>query len=477
MRQLPIAAATRQMPLFQQTAKKLWGGGYQQPTSKEVEKFTGSVQVDRRLALEDIDGSMAHAQMLGSRKIIPKKEARKIVEGLKALRQDWKQGKIAVDPQAEDIHSVLHAALEKKIGAGAQYLHTGRSRNDQVITDTRLYGMRKAGQIAALVAKLQHAILVCAKKNERAIVPGYTHLQHAQPVLFAHMLLAYCEALERDRARILAAGGRLNELPLGSGALAGTGLNIDRKQVAKTLGFAGVSNNSLDAVGARDGLLEIAAALAILGIQLSRIAEDFILWASPEYGFVRFDEKLLTGSSMMPQKQNPDFLELTRAGAGKLIGRLVGFLTICKGLPSGYSRDLQMDKEHLFDAIDTTEGMLSVVTVGFAGLQLQTGRIAAALEDESLYATDLAEHLVSKGVPFAQAHKAIGELMGYCRREGVKPSELTLAHWAKFSPRFGPDAKKLLKADGSVNRKRSQGSTNPKLVRQQLNRWLRRSHA
>lgn len=452
-------------------AKKLWGGGYKKTTSPVIEQFTASIAVDQRLALDDLDGSIAHAAMLGRCRIIPAAEAHRLVKGLEQVRRDWLAGKIPVDPSAEDIHSLLHEALEQRVGAAAQYLHTARSRNDQVITDMRVYSVRAARGLADAVRALQQAIVHLAAKHRTLVVPGYTHLQHAQPVLWAHHLLAYCEGLERDRQRLLAAADRLDELPLGSGALTGTGLPIDRAFVARRLGFARVAANSVDAVSDRDGLLELLAACAVAGVHLSRIAEDLILWVSPEVGFLALDQRLCTGSSMMPQKQNPDFLELTRAGAGKVIGALTGLLAVCKGLPSGYNRDLQMDKEHLFDALDVTHGMLAVLTEGFKGLTVQRPRIEAALRDEALYATDLAEYLVARGVPFAQAHRAVGELMAYCREHRQSPSDLPLATWRRFSARFNDDARALLDPEASVARKRSWGSTHPKLVAQQLRHW------
>ena len=456
--------------------KKLWGGGYRRKTSPAVEAFTTSIHQDQRLALEDLAGSIAHAKMLGICRIIPATQARQLVKGLEAVKKDWISGKLAVDtaPMAEDIHSLLHAALAKKIGAAAEYLHTARSRNDQVITDTRLFSTRAARTIASSVRVLQRVIVKTASKHRTLIVPGYTHLQHAQPVLWAHWLLSYCEALERDRQRLMAAADRLDELPLGSGALTGTGLPIDRRFVARQLGFSRVTANSIDAVTDRDGLLELLSVLAILGIHLSRIAEDILLWVNPEVGFFRLDERLCTGSSMMPQKQNPDFLELTRAAAGKWIGALNGLLSVCKGLPSGYNRDLQMDKEHLFDAVEIVPLTLNVLAEGFQGLEIQRRRIAEALKDESLYATDCVEYLVAKGVPFAQAHRAVGELMGYCRRNQTQPSKLPLKTIQRFSPSFGKEVERLFDPEVSVARKRSYGSTNPTLVGGEIRRWQRR---
>lgn len=457
--------------------KKLWGGGYRRTTAPIIERFTASIAVDQRLALEDLEGSRAHAAMLGRRRIIPKAAAARLVRGLDAVRRDWLAGKITVHPSAEDIHSVLQAALARKIGPAAQYLHTARSRNDQVITDTRLYSVRAARRLADAARELQRAIVRTAGRHDTLIVPGYTHLQHAQPVLWAHWLLSYCEALERDRQRLTAAADRLNELPLGSGALTGTSFSIDRAFVAKQLGFARVSANSMDAVTDRDGLLEVMSSLVLLGIHLSRIAEDLLLWVHSDISFLKLDERLCTGSSMMPQKQNPDFLELTRAECGTLIGTLTGFLAVCKALPSGYNRDLQVDKAHLFRAVDAATGMLAVLTEGFRGLTIRRDRIAAALQDEALYATDLAEYLVAHGVPFAHAHRAVGELMGYCRRHRQRPSDLPLAALRRFSPAFQANVRSLFNPAVSVARKRSAGGTAPRLVARQLRRWTQRLRA
>ena len=464
--------------VHRQSSTKLWGGGYRAKTSPAIERFTTSILVDQRLALEDLEGSIAHARMLGRRRIIPMKVARQLIRGLTTIRRQWQAGQIPVDTSAEDIHSLLHAALSRRVGGTADFLHTARSRNDQVITDTRLYSLRAACRIAQKIQALQKAIVALSARYRTLIVPGVTHGQHAQPVLWAHWLLAYCEALERDRQRLCDAAERLDELPLGSGALAGTSLPIDRPFVARQLGFARVAANSMDAVSDRDGILELLSVLAILGIHSSRIAEDLLLWLNPDIGFLTLDERLCTGSSMMPQKQNPDFLELTRAGAGRLIGLLTGLLAACKALPSGYNRDLQVDKEHLFAAVDTAEGILTVLAQGFQGLKIHRPPIEAALQDEALYATDLAEHLVGKGVPFARAHRTIGELMGYCRRHHQPLPKLSEATLRRFSPHLTTaDVRRLLNPSVSVARKRSSGSTHPTQVWRQLQRWRRLLHA
>ncbi len=451
--------------------RKLWGGRFSQPTAKVVERFTHSLSVDRRLARQDLLGSIAHARMLGKRKIIPAADSRILVRTLQGLLKNLDRGRLNLDRSAEDIHTAIQLLVEKKAGTAARRLHTARSRNDQVVTALRLWAKEKVSQLEQGIAQLQKAILTQAGKSHRLIMPGYTHLRHAQPVLVAHLLLSYLPALERDRRRLHSARERLDELPLGSGALTGTGLPIDRASVARELGFARVLENSVDAVTARDFVAEILSVLAILSVNLSRIAEDLILWSTSEFGFLSFDERLLTGSSMMPQKQNPDFLELVRGGTARVIGNLTGILVLLKGLSSGYQRDLQGDKDLLFEAADRAEGMLAVMTAGFQGIRWNRKRMEQQLSDESIYATDLAEYLVSKGVPFTQAHRAVGQLLSFADRQGTSIRRLPLSTLRRFEPCFGSDVYRLLDPAKSVARKRSAGSTNPSQVAQAIRRW------
>lgn len=460
--------------------KKLWGGRFSKPTSRAVERFTHSLNVDQRMAREDLLGSIAHARMLGKSGIIPRKDSARLVKALSSLLREAEQGKLRWDPSAEDIHSAIQTLVEKKAGSAAERLHTARSRNDQVVTSFRLHSARRIETIERSLLAVQKKLLAQAQSAGALTMPGYTHWRHAQPVLIAHILLSYLDMFQRDRERLAAARQRtLAELPLGSGALTGTSLPVNRAAVAKELGFAGIKQNSVDAVTDRDFAAETLAALALLGVHLSRLAEEWILWSTAEFSFLFFDEDLLTGSSMMPQKQNPDFLELIRANSAKLIGDQTAFLTLLKGLPSGYQRDLQLDKEILFGALDRAEGMVETLSDGASGLRWNRKALADQLEDDSLYATDLAEYLVKKGLSFAQAHRVVGQLLAHAdwkskRVPGLRPGTLKtlpLSEWRKFSPAFGADAVHLLNPSASVRRKRSAGSTHPAQVAQQIRRW------
>ena len=450
---------------------KLWGGRFSRGTHKTIERFTHSLSVDQRLLRHDLRGSIAHARMLGKTGIIPKPDSAAIARALSGFLRQAEAGTFRIDRSAEDIHTVIQQALEKKIGAKANRLHTARSRNDQVVTALRLYCKEKICGFRCSTAELQREILKQASVAGDLVVPGCTHLRHAQPVLAGHIFVSYITMLERDRSRLKDARERMDELPLGSGALAGTTLPIDRGFVARELGFARVSENSIDAVSDRDFAAEFLAALSLLSVHLSRIAEDLILWSTDEFGFLRFDESLLTGSSMMPQKQNPDFLELTRGGSARIIGNMTGMLNLLKGLPTGYQRDLQNDKELLFEAIDRVEGMLAAVTLGFRGIQWNRKKVAAQLADDSIFATDLAEYLVKKNVPFAQAHQAVGKLLSHAGRNGGSVRTMTLAEFRRFSPVFDKNIYGLFDPAASVRRKRSAGSTHPAQVRQAIRRW------
>ena len=454
------------------SSKKLWGGRFSRPTHAAIERFTRSLSVDSRLARHDLLGSIAHARMLGSARIIPLKDSQRLVRALQALLGDVEKGRFRPDPAAEDIHSAIQTALEKKGPGAAQRLHAARSRNDQVVTALRLYCGEQGWNLNAAVKSIQKELVRQADAVQEILMPGYTHLRHAQPVLLSHVLLSYVEMLQRDRDRIwLAAGRGMLELPLGSGALAGTGLPIDRQAVARELGFTGLKENSIDAVSDRDFAVEFLSALALLSTHLARIAEELILWSTAEFGFLSFDEQVLTGSSMMPQKQNPDFLELTRAGSARIIGHLSALLIVLKGLSSGYQRDLQLDKGILFEAMDETAGMLAVLEIGFQGIRWNRQAMAAQLKDESLYATDLAEYLVAKGVPFSKAHRAVGRLLAHADRKKSGLKNLPLPAYRKFSPEFGPEVRRLIDPAVSVRRKVSPGSTNPSQVARQIRRW------
>lgn len=453
--------------------KKLWGGRFSKKTDPLMEAFTSSIAFDSRLAEYDVLGSIAHARMLGKCNIIPKKDAAKITKALKGILSGLKKGTFTADAKSEDIHTDIQNKLYKKLGSTAKKLHAARSRNDQVNCDERLYCKDMIDKTAAKIAGLQKALLNLAKKNKGVIIPGYTHLQHAQPVALAHLLLAYVNMLERDKSRFLDAKRRVDISTLGSCAISGTSLKTDRKFAADRLGFAQVSDNSIDAVSDRDFIAEILAASAITGMHLSRFAEDMIIYSSSEFGFIDVSEAHSTGSSMMPHKKNPDALELIRGSAGKLYGNLVAILTTMKGLPSSYNRDMQHDKEPLFNSFDTLTAALGMFTAMVSKLKINNGALKRALSDESLYATDLAEYLIRKGVAFKEAHDAVGHLVRYSIDKNRKISALSPRELKGFSKAFEKDAFLLLDAKKSVSLKRSFGGTSFDNIDRQLKNWGR----
>ncbi|NQT00294.1 MAG: argininosuccinate lyase [Candidatus Omnitrophica bacterium] len=451
---------------------KLWGSRFKKKTHPLVEKFTSSISYDYKLAKYDVLTSIAHAKMLGKTKIIPPKESAKIVTGLQSILRQVESGRFNFDKRAEDIHTNIQNALAKKIGSLAEKLHTARSRNDQVVTDLRMYAKEEIKHLQSKIKGAQLALVTLAKKNVEVIIPGFTHLQHAQPVSLAHHLLAYLEMLERDKDRLDDAYKRCDCLPLGAAALAGTSLPINRKLVAKLLGFSKICANSIDAVSDRDFVLEILADLSILAMHLSRMAEDFIFWASPEFALLQLDDACATGSSLMPQKKNPDVLELTRANAGSVYGNLLALLTTLKGLPLSYNRDMQLDKAPLFGSLETLSLNLEVLAELIRTAKVDHAQALIICSDEFLYATDLAEYLVKKGIAFKQAHNIVGELVVFALHKKIFLSEIPITQWKKFSSLFGKDVYKLLNSLTSVSRKRSSGGTNPDQVKRQLKNWL-----
>jgi len=390
-------------------AKKLWGGRFSKKTDPLVEKFTSSLKTDIVLLEYDLLGSIAHANMLGKCKIIPLKDSKLIVNGLNSIVADLKSGRIKIDDSAEDVHTLAQNLLEEKIGEPAKKLHTARSRNDQVSLDMRMYCRDFTADLINLISGFESALDLFVSKNKSvANLPGYTHLQHAQPVSLKNYAAAYKEMFGRDKQRFAEILTRINVLPLGSCALAGTSLPIDRRYVAYQLKFAKVSANTLDAVSDRDFVIEFLNAIALVGMHLSRLAEDFIIWATSEFNFIDIDEKFCTGSSMMPHKKNPDVLELVRGSAGKLYGNLVAILVIMKGLPLAYNRDMQLDKEPLFDSLNTIKVQLEIMQRLLKNVKFNKSSIDKQLKDPGLYATLAAEKLVKKGVAFKDAHKIIG---------------------------------------------------------------------
>ena len=453
---------------------KLWGGRFAKKTDPLVERYTSSIGVDYRLARYDVLGSIAHATMLGRCRIIPSSDSRRIVSGLSKILRTIERGRWRPRPGVEDVHTQIQQDLERLIGPAARKLHTARSRNDQVSLDLRLYCREAVERLSEKVRRLQRALLGLAKRYPQAVIPGYTHLQRAQPILLAHQLLAYVEMLARDRERLADARTRIDVLPLGAGALAGTSLPIDRAYVAKLLKFSRVADNSIDAVSDRDFAVELIAALALLGVHLSRLGEDFILWATEEFGILELDDAFATGSSLMPQKKNPDVLELIRGQAGVTIGALTGFLTVLKGLPLSYNRDLQWDKRLVFDTVETSEEALAVLERLVRSSRIRTEGLPRLLESDALCATDLAEHLVRRGVAFSEAHRIVGALVASVERRGRRLRDVSVEELKRHSPAFDREAIGLLDPRRSVARKRSAGSTNPALVRRALQRWTQR---
>lgn len=435
--------------------KKLWGGRFKKTQDPEFEDFSCSMYFDYRLAEYDALGSIAHAKMLGKCGIIPKKDSAAIVRGLAAILKEIKAGKFIYDFTAEDIHTNIQNALEKKIGKPALKLHTARSRNDQVALDTRMYCKDKTRDAYNLIVDLQNALLNFAKKNKDVIIPGLTHTQHAQPVLLSTHMGAYVEMLERDKMKLHYAFHSADSMPLGACALAGTSLKINRKYVARELGFERLCENTMDAVSDRDFVIDTLEAVSLISMHLSRLASDLILWAAPEFGFIEIDQKFCTGSSIMPQKVNPDFLELTRGLTGRIYGNLFSVLTMMKGLPMAYNRDIQFDKQPLFDSVEKISKTLSIFAKMIVGVTVNKANVERALLDESLYATDLAEYLVAKGIDSRQAHSIVGKLVACTLEKKKRISGLTLAELKKFSEKFGNDAFKLLEPKVSVESKKS----------------------
>ncbi|MBO4619656.1 MAG: argininosuccinate lyase [Victivallales bacterium] len=451
----------------------LWDGRFSQSPAEQVLKLSESISYDRRLYPYDIKGSLAHAKMLARQGIIPKEDARKIASGLKQVKKELDSGKFVFKTELEDIHMNIEARLTELIGPAGARLHTGRSRNDQIATDERLYLRQQDDEVCEAIRGLQYALWKLAADNEKVILPGFTHLQHAQPVLFAHHLLAYMEMLSRDMERLADCRHRINRLPLGAGALAGSTLPLDREFVAKELGFEAVLQNSMDAVADRDVSIEFLSALAIVAMHLSRLAEDIAIWFSQEFSFVEIGDAFTTGSSLMPQKKNPDIAELTRGKTGRVYGALLGLMTTLKGLPLTYNRDLQEDKEGLFDAIDTIKLVLSTVSAMLATVKPKAERMLEAASDPALMATDLAEALVRQGVPFREAHHQVGCFVGACAKKGITLAQADLAFMQKSIPTATPGFLKIFNPIHSVAARDIIGGTAPSQVHAQLCKWAK----
>jgi len=438
---------------------KLWGGRFATGTADSVEAFTASIEIDARLYRHDIMGSIAHAKMLAKQRIIPAGDARKIIRGLQTIQREIDGRTFQFSQSDEDIHMNIERRLTELIGPAGGKLHTARSRNDQVAMDMRLFLRDEVVLIVDGLHALGQELASAASKHLDVIMPGYTHLQRAQPVLFSHHLLAYFDMFERDGERFNECLTRINVLPLGSGALAGTTFPIDRAYVAKLLGFPRVSKNSIDAVSDRDFLLEFLASSSILFVHLSRLAEEFVLWSTQEFGFVELPDGYCTGSSMMPQKKNPDVPELIRGKTGRVFGHLQALLTIMKGLPLAYNRDLQEDKIPLFDTVDTVKACVKIMSEVIAGMKVRRERMLSAVQDGFMNATDLADYLVERALPFRAAHAVAGKVVQFCLAHGKRIEELTLVELKRFSDKFEKNVYKYLSAEAAVERRRAVGGT------------------
>ncbi len=448
--------------------EKIWAGRTDGNIDAVADDFNSSIRVDSRMARQDITGSMAHAAMLGRQGIIPQGDAEKIIACLGDILADIEEGRLAVDPKAEDIHSFVEATLTERIGDAGKKLHTARSRNDQVALDTRMYLRDEAAETVELICDLIRAIRDKAAENAEVVMPGYTHLQRAQPVSFAHHILAYAMMLIRDAGRIEDAARRMNLSPLGACALAGTTFPLDRNMTAKELGFDGPTLNSIDSVSDRDFCIELLGALSILMMHLSRFSEEIILWSSSEFGYVELDNAYSTGSSIMPQKKNPDMAELCRGKTGRVYGDLITLLTVMKGIPLAYNKDMQEDKEATFDGFDTAKVCLRVFAPMICSMKVRADRMAEAARGGFITATDLADYLAKRGVPFRTAYKLTGQIVAYCVKEGITADMIPLEKYKEFSPVFDADLYPEIDPLTCMKKRLSEGGTAPESVMAQI---------
>jgi argininosuccinate lyase len=451
--------------------KKPWAGRFTRQTAGAAESFTESISFDKELWRQDIEGSIAHAKMLARQRIITAGESAAIIAGLKAIAEDLSSGKFRFSPRLEDIHMHIESSLTARIGEPGKKLHTARSRNDQVALDLRLYLREQMQEITSLLRKLQKTFFGIAEAHQETIMPGYTHLQRAQPVLLAHHLLAYIEMFERDRERFNDCMRRADSSPLGACALAGTSLPADRAYTAQLLGFRGASRNSIDAVSDRDFALEFLSCAAITMMHLSRLAEELILWSTEEFGFIEISDRFTTGSSIMPQKKNPDVAELMRGKTGRVYGNLMALLTLMKGLPLAYNRDMQEDKIPVFDTAGTLRACLSVLREMMPEIKFNSARLREAAGGGYSTATDIAEYLVRKGIPFRAAHEITGRIVRSCISRNIPLTSLSPEELRSFSPMLSGDILEVLDPAASVKLRSSLGGTSPSEVRRQLRHY------
>ena len=447
---------------------KLWGGRFTKETNKLVEEFTASIPFDQKLAKEDIAGSMAHVQMLGECGIIPQEDAETIKNGLLTIKKMLDNNEVEFLIEDEDIHMNMERLLTEKIGQVGGKLHTGRSRNDQVAVDMHLYLRTKTTEIIKLVEDVQSSLIEQAKANIETLIPGYTHLQRAQPVSFAHHLMAYFWMFERDKERLVDSLKRINWMPLGSGALAGTTFPINRERVAEILGFDTIYPNSMDAVSDRDFILEFLSIGSIIMTHISRISEELVIWSSQEFQFVELDDSFCTGSSIMPQKKNPDVPELLRGKTGRTYGNLIGLLTVLKGLPLAYNKDLQEDKEGMFDTVETLEGSLKLLAPMIETMAVKKDVMRKAINNDYSNATDIADYLVRKGLPFREAHEVIGKIVLYAIQHQKYLLDLSFEEYQQFSQLFEEDIYQVLSPEHVVAVRNSFGGTSPEQVKKQI---------
>ncbi|MBC8318062.1 MAG: argininosuccinate lyase [Desulfobulbaceae bacterium] len=447
---------------------KLWGGRFTEGTAASVEQFTASIHYDCRLYRHDIAGSKAHARMLAEQGLITQDECSQILAGLSEIETEISEGRFEFRQELEDIHMNIEKVLVDKIGPAGAKLHTARSRNDQVSLDIRLYLREETQRLTSLLIDVQKAFVGLARKYLGAIMPGYTHLQRAQPLLLSHHMLAYYEMFGRDRERLQDCLKRINILPLGSAALAGTGLPIDREYVARELDFPAITANSMDTVGDRDFAIEFVSCCTLIQLHLSRLSEELVLWSSEEFGFADLADSFCTGSSIMPQKKNPDIPELIRGKSGRVVGNLMALITLIKGLPLTYNRDLQEDKEPVFDTVDTVSQGLAITAELLANMEFRVERLENATQAGFMTATDLADYLVLKNIPFRQAHSIVGKTVAYCVEQGKELTDLSLDELQKFSDLIGEDVFPVLTVKGSVDSRQSAGGTSPVRVAEAL---------
>ena len=446
----------------------MWEGMFSKTLDKRTNDFNSSIRFDHKMYKEDIEGSIAHAKMLAKQHIIEKDDESKIIFGLNSILKDIENGSLEFDPNAEDIHMFIEAELTKRIGQSGKKLHTARSRNDQVALDIRMYLKKQVIEIKQNLKNLIYTLLEKAKENTETIMPGYTHMQRAQPITFAHHLMAYVEMFKRDMERLTETYGRIDTCPIGSCALAGTTYNLDREFEAKELGFSKITNNSLDGVSDRDFIIELLADISIIMMHLSRISEEIILWSSWEFKFVELDDAFSTGSSIMPQKKNPDITELIRGKTGRVYGSLMGMLTVMKGTPLAYNKDMQEDKELVFDAIDTVNLSLSTIDPLIKTMTVLKENMKAAAEKGFINATDCADYLVEKGLPFRDAYKVVGNIVKYCIENNTTLEKLDLSVYKQFNPVFEQDVYQAIDLINCVNKRNIIGGPAKEQVEKQI---------